>query len=298
MRTIRTARRAAAVLLAGAALFAAGAGTAAADDATPSPGASGTGATEETVQPGTGFRTAGNLRPGVRTTPASASTGDYLYWVFPAAAGEVPTVSATVTLPEAASRHGNQTWQLDVYDGLRRRQACASGKPTRTASAQDTQLELSCRLRTVRAWSEAWADDPLPGAYYIRLTVLRLPDQDLGLPVQAQIGTTSTDAGGSKAVDGELAAPLTPVAKAGATLDPDAVPSVSATEESDEAADDEADPSASPVPAGLAQPEDGWGGGWWSDRWIWTAAGGVLAALAGVAGYSLTRGRGRVRPVA
>ncbi|MFD8079558.1 hypothetical protein ACFV3E_43900 [Streptomyces sp. NPDC059718] len=298
MRTIRTARRAAAVLLAGAALFAAGAGTAAADDATPSPGASGTGATEETVQPGTGFRTAGNLRPGVRTVPASASTGDYLYWVFPAAVGEVPTVSATVGLPESASRHGDQTWQLDVYDGLRRRQACTAGKPTRTASAQDTQLELSCRLRTVRAWSEAWADDPLPGAYYIRLTVLRLPDEDLGLPVQAQVGTTSTDAGGSKAVDGELAAPLTPVAKAGATLDPNAVPSASATEESDEAADDEADPSASPVPAGLAQPEDGWGGGWWSDRWIWTAAGGVLGALAGIAGYSLTRGRGRPRPVA
>ncbi|MEU4092197.1 hypothetical protein [Streptomyces sp. NPDC026673] len=296
MRTTRRMRRAAAVLLAGAALFAAGAGTAAADDATPSP--SGSGTVEERVQPGTGFRTAGNLRPGVRTVPASASTGDYLYWVFPAAAGEVPTVSATVTLPEAASRHGSQTWQVDVYDGLRRRQACTAGKPTRTASAQDTQLELSCRLRTVRAWSEAWADDPLPGAYYIRLTVLRLPDQDLGLPVQAQVGTTSTDAGGSKAVDGELAAPLTPVARAGATLDPNAVPSASPTEESDEAADDEADPSASPVPAGLAQPEDGWGGGWWSDRWIWTAVGGVLGALAGVAGYTLTRGRGRPRQVA
>lgn len=296
MRTTRRMRRAAAVLLTGAALFAAGAGTAAADDATPSP--SGSGTVEERVQPGTGFRTAGNLRPGVRTVPASASTGDYLYWVFPAAAGEVPTVSATVTLPESASRHGGQTWQLDVYDGLRRRQACAAGKPTRTASAQDTQLELSCRLRTVRAWSEAWANDPLPGAYYIRLTVLRLPDQDLGLPIQAQVGTTSTDAGGSKAVDGELAAPLTPVAKAGATLDPNAVPSAATTEESDEAAEDEADPSASPVPAGLAQPEDGWGGGWWSDRWIWTVVGGVLGALAGVAGYTLTRGRGRVRPVA
>ncbi|MDX3093361.1 hypothetical protein PV703_03575 [Streptomyces sp. ME01-24h] len=296
MRTIRTARRAAAVLLAGAALFAAAGGTAAADDATPSP--SGSGTVEERVQPGTGFRTAGNLRPGVRTLPASASTGDYLYWVFPAAAGEVPTVSATVTLPESASRHGNQTWQLDVYDGLRRRQACAAGKPTRTASAQDTALELSCRLRTVRAWSEAWANDPLPGAYYIRLTVSRLPDEDLGLPVQAQVGTTSTNAGGSQAVDGALAAPLTPVAKAGATLDPDAVPSASATDESDEAAGDAVDPSASPVAAGLAQPEDGWGGGWWSDRWVWTAAGGVLGALAGIAGYSLTRGRGRARPVA
>lgn len=298
MRTVRTTRRVAAVLLAGAALFAAGAGVAAADDATPGPEASGTAAAEENVQPGTGFRTAGNLRPGVQTVPASASTGDYLYWVFPAAAGEVPTVSATVTLPESATRHGSQTWQLDVYDGLRRHQACAGGQPTRTASTQDSRLELSCRLRTVRAWSEAWANDPLPGAYYIRLTVLRLPDQDLGLPVQAQVGTSSKDAGGSKAVDGELAAPLTPVAKAGATLDPDAVPSPAATEDSVEVEDDAADPSASPAPAGLAQPEDGWGGGWWSDRWIWTAAGGVLGALAGIGGYSLTRGRGRGRPVA
>jgi hypothetical protein len=47
-----------------------------------------------------------------------------------------------------------------------------------------------------------------------------------------------------------------------------------------------------PVLAGT-DPEDGWASGWWTDRWLWTAAGGVLAALAGVWGYSLTRGRGR-----
>jgi hypothetical protein len=41
------------------------------------------------------------------------------------------------------------------------------------------------------------------------------------------------------------------------------------------------------------EPEDGWTSGWWSDRWVWTAAGGALAALAGVAGYRLTRGSGR-----
>jgi hypothetical protein len=41
------------------------------------------------------------------------------------------------------------------------------------------------------------------------------------------------------------------------------------------------------------EPEDGWASGWWSDRWVWTALGGVLAALAGVGGYALTRGSGR-----
>ncbi|MFF9201093.1 hypothetical protein ACF1AE_04565 [Streptomyces sp. NPDC014986] len=48
-------------------------------------------------------------------------------------------------------------------------------------------------------------------------------------------------------------------------------------------------------PAVLAdpEPEDGWTSGWWSDRWIRTAAGGALAALAGVAGHRLTRGSGR-----
>ncbi|MFI7412086.1 hypothetical protein ACIBU0_25790 [Streptomyces sp. NPDC049627] len=40
-------------------------------------------------------------------------------------------------------------------------------------------------------------------------------------------------------------------------------------------------------------PEDGWSSGWWSDRWVWTALGGALAALAGVGGYALTRGSGR-----
>ncbi|MDX3071450.1 hypothetical protein [Streptomyces sp. MI02-7b] len=297
MRSTRTIRAAAAGLLLGGALLATGAGTAVADDATPSPSSSESSGTAETAAaPGTGFRTAGHIGQGVTSTPAGASTGDYLYWVTPAKAGQILTVSATVQLPESATRHGGQTWQLDLYDGLRRHQACTAGKPTVTAAADASSVELSCRLRTVRAWSEAWANDPLPGAYYIRLTVVRLADQDLGLPVEVQLGTASKDAGGSQAVDGELAAPLTPVAKAGATLDPNAQPSPAVTGESDESAED-ADPSASPVAAGLTEPDGGWGGGWWSDRWIWTAGGGVLGALAGVAGYNLTRGRGR-RPVA
>lgn len=293
MRSTRMIRMAAAGLLLGGALLATGAGTAVADDATPSPsGSESSGTAETAAQPGTGFRTAGHIGQDVTSTQAGASTGDYLYWVTPVKAGQILTVSANVQLPESASRHGAQTWQLDVYDGLRRHQACTAGKPTVTAAADAATAELSCRLRTVRAWSEAWANDPLPGAYYIRLTVVRLADQDLGLPVEVQLGTASKDAGGSQAVDGELAAPLTPVAKAGATLDPNAQPSPAATEESEEEPGD----GASPVAAGLTEPDGGWGGGWWSDRWIWTAVGGVLGALAGVAGYSLTRGRGR-RPV-
>ncbi len=39
------------------------------------------------------------------------------------------------------------------------------------------------------------------------------------------------------------------------------------------------------------EPDDGWSSGWWSDRWVWTGIGGVLAALAGIGGYALTAGR-------
>ncbi len=41
------------------------------------------------------------------------------------------------------------------------------------------------------------------------------------------------------------------------------------------------------------EPEDGWSSGWWSDRWVWSGIGAVLAALAGIGGYALTRGSGR-----
>jgi hypothetical protein len=268
-------------LLAGVALLGAG-GSAAADDASasPSPGASGsTGPTDA----GTSFRTATALQQGQQAT-ADASTGDYLYWVFSAASGQSATVTAEVRLPDSAARRGSATWRLDVFDGLRRRQACASGKPTRTVAAQDAAVPLSCTLRTVRAWTEPWANDPLPGAYYVRLTAVDLPATDLGQPVHVQLTATAEDAGGSKAVDGELAAPLTPVSRAGATLDPNADPSASLTD----GATPEA--SASPQSAALAGPDGGWGSGWWSDRWIWTVAGGVLGALAGVAGYTLAGG--------
>ncbi|KUF16424.1 MULTISPECIES: hypothetical protein [Streptomyces] len=206
---------------------------------------------------GTSFRTATGIEQGQKGT-ASASTGDYLYWSFPADAGRRPTVEATVKLPESASGASGAKWRIDVYDGLRRRQPCMYGMQARTATGSGP-VELACTLRTVRAWSDTWADDPLPGTYYIRLTATGLRTADLGQPVTAEVEATSKDIGGSAAVDGTLGAPLVPGSQ----------------------------PSA-------GEPEDGWASGWWTDRWIWTGAGGVLAALAGVGGYTLTRGRGQV----
>lgn len=256
-------------LLAGLALFAA-AGAAVGDTPSPSTSSSSTDGTDRgaPTEAGTDFRTATVVGQGQRAT-ASASTGDYLYWLFPADSGQNATVKATVKLPDAATRHGAATWQIDVYDGLRRRQACRYGAQTRVAAADATSVTLTCHLRTVRSWAEPWANDPLPGSYYIRLTVLDLPQEDLGLPVQAEVEATAEAGGGSHDVDGALAAPLTP--------------GLSRT----------ADSTAPQTAATVVEPEDGWASGWWSDRWIWTVAGGVLGALVGVAGYSLTRGPGR-----
>ncbi|WP_327293697.1 MULTISPECIES: hypothetical protein [unclassified Streptomyces] len=276
-------------VLAGLALFG-GAGAAAADTGTPSPDVSssaspadGSGAPS---QAGTAFRTATAIRQGRHAT-VSASTGDYLYWVFPADAGQSATVDATVKLPEASARHGASTWQLDVYDGLRRRQSCQYGSQSRVASADAASVTMTCHLRTVRSWAEPWANDPLPGSYYIRLTVIDLPQEDLGLPVQADVVATSSGDGGAHAVDGSLSSPLTAVTA------PDASSATSSPSDTAGASDSAGTPDAA-TPAGTAaEPEDGWSSGWWSDRWIWTVGGGVLGALAGIAGYSMARGPGR-----
>ncbi|MFJ5797969.1 hypothetical protein [Streptomyces decoyicus] len=266
MRTLRTLMT---VVLAGAGLLGL-AGTAVAGSPSPGPSAG----AEETAAPteaGTSFRTATAIKPDQRAT-ADASTGDYLYWVLPVDAGQRATVKAKVTLPQSA-RHGAATWQLDVYDGLRRHQACMYGARTRTAVQEAGSVELSCTLRTVRAWAEPWSNDPLPGSYYVRLTVVDLPKEDLGLPVHAEVDATTADTGGAHAVDGTLAAPLVPGAS---TATPQAQESTAPGE-----------------PAALGEPDGGWSSGGWSDRWLWTAAGGLLAALAGLAGYRFTRGSGR-----
>ncbi|MFE7813931.1 hypothetical protein ACFU5P_18620 [Streptomyces sp. NPDC057433] len=262
--------------LLGAALLASGLAAAAvapaAADSPPSPSAS-----EDAAGPtraGTSFRTATEFEQG-QTATARASVGDYLYWSFPADAGQRPTVDATVKLPET---HAAGTWRVDVYDGLRRRQACQYGAQTRTAAADAASVELKCVLRTVRAWAEPWADDPLPGTYYVRLTAVNLAASDLGQPVDVEVRAGSKEMGGAAAVDGSLAEPL--------------VPGVALRNETDDGEEGDGDDSPTAVLADL-EPEDGWTSGWWSDRWVWTAVGGALAALAGVAGHRLTRGTGR-----
>ncbi|MFI2203083.1 hypothetical protein ACH47Z_20325 [Streptomyces sp. NPDC020192] len=252
-----------------AALLAVGlaAGPAAADSS-PSPSASASSDGSAPTRAGTSFRTATELQQGQSAT-ASGSTGDYLYWSFPADAGQRPTVKATVKLPQS---HGSQTWQLDVYDGLRRRQACQYGANTRTAAQDATSVELACVLRTVRGWAEPWANDPLPGTYYLRLTVVDLGASDLGQPVSAEVRADSKDIGGAAAVDGSLGKPLVPgiAVKSG----------------------ENKDGSKTAVLSSFGS-HDGWSSGWWSDRWVWTGIGAVLAALAGIGGYALTRGSGR-----
>ncbi|POX63444.1 hypothetical protein C3492_12085 [Streptomyces sp. Ru62] len=251
----------------GAALLALGlaAGPAAADSS-PSPSASADG--DAPTRAGTSFRTATEIDQGQQAT-ASGSTGDYLYWSFPADTGQRPTVEATVKLPDA---HGSETWQLDVYDGLRRRQSCQYGAQTRTAAQGAGSVELACVLRTVRGWAEPWANDPLPGTYYIRLTVVDLGAADLGKPVGAEVRVDSKGIGGAAAVDGSLGKPL--------------VPGIAAKSAQDE------DGSKGAVLSSFGS-DDGWSSGWWSDRWVWTGIGAVLAALAGIGGYVLTRGSGR-----
>ncbi|MFF3210184.1 hypothetical protein ACFYYB_05940 [Streptomyces sp. NPDC002886] len=224
--------------------------------ASPSPSPSGGG--EAPTEAGTAFRTATPVQLGQEAT-ADASTGDYLYWVLPLDSGQRATVRASVTLPAAAGRHSASTWQLDVYDGLRRRQPCMYGTQTGTAAKDAATVDLSCTLRPVRSGADQWANDPLPGAYYLRLTVTDLAPEDLGQPVRARVQADARDVGGAYAADNALAVPLVPAAG---------------------------------TASGIA-PADGWSGTWWSDRWLWTAAGGLLAALAGIGGYRLTRGAGR-----
>jgi hypothetical protein len=238
-------------------------------DSSPSPSASGDDSAPTAA--GTSFRTAAEIEQGQQAT-ASASTGDYLYWSFPADAGLRPTVKATVKLP---ATHAAQTWQIDVYDGLRRRQSCQYGAQTRTAAQGTASVDLACTLRTVRSWSEEWANDPLPGTYYVRLTAVNLATADLGQPIGASVQVGSKDIGGSAAVDGSLAKPL--------------VPGIAMTSKSE---DGDGDSSKAAVLSSI-EPDDGWASGWWSDRWVWTGAGAVLAALAGIGGYALTRGSGR-----
>jgi hypothetical protein len=261
---MRTARLlAAAALLAGTALAVLG-GPAAADsptastDATPGDSATPTPTASDAppTEAGTNFRTATVVQQGVRAT-ADASAGDYLYWAFPADTGQSVTVKATVTFPETSVRHGASTWQIDVYDGLRRRQPCTKGAQTQPAATAATSVELACTLRTVRSWAEPSSNDPLRGAYYVRLTVLDLPQSDLGQPVQAAVEATSSGTAGRDAVDGSVAPVVTENA-------PD------------------------------VRPDGNWAGTWWSTRWLWTGGGGLLGVLFALGAHRLARGPVRI----
>lgn len=264
---------------AGAILVLAAAGPAVAD-------ASGSSATPDaTTQSavttaGTSFLTATTVRPG-QPVQVAGSVGDYLYWSFAASAGQTDHIAVTVTLPPAADRHGDSTWTVDLFDGLRRRQACTAGRQTATAAATEASVQLSCTLRQVRSWAEPWSSDPLPGTYYVRLSTTALPERDLGLAVQASMTVDAAD-GDAQPDNGSLKSPLSPPIHPGATLAPDAVGSV--------------DPGASPTPTPTATASaprpvaraKGWLSGVPS-RWWWTLSGAALAALAGAAGFVLTR---------
>ncbi|MFJ8044494.1 peptidase [Kitasatospora sp. NPDC096147] len=255
--------RAGAVLLAAPLLLA----------ASPSP----SGPLKPVTDAGTSFLTATTLAAG-QGADVAASTGDYLYWAFAAAEGRTVTVDVDVTLPPTAERHGAQSWSVEFFDGLRRRQSCTSGPQDATAQQADAVLKLRCSLRQVRSWAEPWSGDPLPGTYYVRLTAGQVPQQDLGLAAQVKLRLTERGgAGDAQPEGGELNAPLVPPVNAGtAGTAPATAPSAAASERAvAPGEDDESWISAAVTGA--------------NTRWYWTVAGGILAALAGVAGYRLTR---------
>jgi hypothetical protein len=249
----------AALALAGTWIALLPASAAMADPASPSPSA-GSGVV---TKAGTSFLTAVAVGSG-QQVKLGASTGDFLYWSFRATAGQTSTVTVTVALPAADTRNGGSTWTVDVFDGLRRRQACTAGMQSPTAAKADRSVTLGCTLREVRAWAEPWSGDPLPGTYYVRLAAADLPEQDLGLPIVVDLSIESEHSGDPAPEGGELRQPLVAATRPGAVL-----PSVAASPSAAEEASDW-------LPAA-------------STRWIWTAGGGVLAAVAGVLGYALTR---------
>lgn len=221
---------------------------------------------------GTSFLTAVPITAN-QPVQVGAVTGDYLYWQFNAEAGQRPDLTATVTLPDKG-RSGDESWIVEVFDGLRRRQACVAGEQSPVAAKDAAQITLGCRLRQVRSWAEPQDGDPLPGTYYVRLSSTKLPEGDLGLPLKISLGL-ATPKGDLDADQGELAKPLVPNNQPGTVLTTPA-PSVSPSAEADESSF-----SADWLPD-------------FSGRWFWTAGGGILAALTGLFGFSLTRRRRRV----
>ncbi|GAA4596824.1 hypothetical protein BJY16_002148 [Actinoplanes octamycinicus] len=220
---------------------------------------------------GTSFLTAVAITAN-QPVEVGAVTGDYLYWQFTAEAGQRPDLAASVTLP-ADGRTGDESWIIEVFDGLRRRQACVAGEQSPVAARDAAQVTLGCRIRQVRSWAEPQDGDPLPGTYYVRLSSTKVPEADLGLPLKVRL-TLTAEKGDLDADQGELAKPLVPNNQPGTVLTGPA-------------------PSASPS---AEVEESSFSMDWlpdFSGRWFWTAGGGILAALTGLFGFSLTRRRRR-----
>ena len=234
------------------------AGAASAAPSSPEPSASG----DFVTTAGTSFLTAATIKAD-EPVKVSASTGDYMYWAFTAKAGQTAGIAATISLPKPGSRHAAATWTVEVFDGLRRRQACTSGAQAPVAAVTDTSVTLGCALREVRSWAEPWSGDPLPGTYYVRISATSIPDEDIGLALGVDMQVNITDSGDPAPEGGNLAAPLDPAVKPGTVL-------TSVTE------------SAAPKLTSGWLPSA-------SSRWTWTTVGGVLAAIASVAGFALTR---------
>ncbi len=278
MRKLLTAAASAAAFT-GLLLLAPATASAASPSAPASPSASASGTAKPVLNSvGTSFLTATTLAAG-QDADVPVSTGDYLYWAFPAAEGQTPTVQVKVTLPDAADRHGPQTWTLELFDGLRRRQSCTAGPQEGAGEQSAATLQLSCTLRQIRSWAEPWSGDPLPGTYYVRLSTTDIPQTDLGLAATVHVHVAAKGgADDAQPEGGSLKAPLVPPVNAGTTAAAAAAtpaPSASATY------------AAAPAAEETHWYSDLFSG--WNTRWWWTVAGGVLAALAGVLGYTLTR---------
>lgn len=218
---------------------------------------------------GTSFLTAAGITPD-QPAQVAAVTGDYLYWSFTAEAGQQPELTAKVTLPPSADRSGPESWIVEVFDGLRRRQPCVAGDQSPVVAADATEVTLGCQLRQVRSWAEPSDLDPLPGQYFVRLSPTEIPEKDLGLPVQVEL-SLAAPTGSTGDDQGKLSAPLTQINRPGTVI----------TDQPAPAASDAPDDSSA-----FALPD-------FSSRWIWTAAGGILAAVGGLVGFSWTRRRRR-----